>query len=182
MRIHLLPILLVLLSFSSCQKNDDLIIQVKNVSFQAASTENEYHTPLPTTDPISSSHFVLIVNWEIERNDADYDPVETTVINTNPIDSIRIWSDQTFAGKSPGSSLNTLFKEYYSSYVTAEPLAENGGLTYFSAHNTFEEPLRKRSFLLPNAWIAPGTYDLHFRCVLKNGTVLFNSLPNVIIK
>ncbi|MGV3612075.1 MAG: hypothetical protein ACO1N0_14045 [Fluviicola sp.] len=185
MKIHLLTFILLLLFVSSCQKNDDLLIGVRSVSFQAASTENEYFTPLPVSaaDSITTDHFVLQVNWDIERlNDAGYDPVETTVINTNPVDSIKIWSDQTVAGRSPGSSLNTLFEQYYSSYVAAKPLKEDGGLIYFSAHDTFDEPLRKISFLNPNTWIAPGTYNFHFRCVFRNGGVQENTIPHVVLK
>ena len=182
MKIHFLPLILILIFVSSCQKNEDLIIKVRNVSFQTASNENEFMTPVPTTDSIPGSHFVLHVNWDIERTDVSYDPVETTVINENPIDSIQIWSGQTIAGRNPGSSLNTLFTQYYSPNVTPQPLKENGGLIYFSAFNTFEEPLRKHSYLYPTVQITPGNYDLSFRCVLRDGTILSNSLSNVIIK
>ncbi|TSJ47591.1 hypothetical protein [Fluviicola chungangensis] len=183
MKISFLPATLLLVFFSSCQKNDDLIIQVRNVSFQTASTENEFHAAIPTTDSISAPHFILNVNWDIERtNDADYDPVETAVINENPVDSIKIWSDQSIAGRSPGSSLNTLFTQYYSFNVAAKPLTENGGLIYFSMFNSFDEPLRKVSFLQPTVQIESGTYDFYFRCVLRDGTVISNSLTHILIK
>ncbi|WP_341901061.1 hypothetical protein [Fluviicola taffensis] len=176
--------IIILLAFCSCQENDDLVISVKNVSFKAASTENEYAVPMVSTDSISSSHFLFEVNWDIQRTDVGYDPVETTVINSNPVDSIKIWSDQIVAGRNPGNSLNTLFYQQIYSLSVSEPdlLEENGSLIYNSSFDTFEEPLRKVSYLIPNFQINPGTYNFYFRCILRNGTILSSSLPNVIIK
>lgn len=104
------------LLLTSCQDNEDLVIKVKNVAFTATKLQSTDGLPFTIEDSISGDHFGFRSEWEIESNmnDVGFDPVETSVRNVNYVKEFKISSDQTVCGRSPGSSLNSLFNLYYS--------------------------------------------------------------------
>jgi hypothetical protein len=170
-----------ILLFASCQENDDLVYQVNGVEFTATKLQSTDGSPFTIEDSISGSHFGFRIHWDAESNNEPYDPVETTVRVLNPVTEFKIWSNQTVSGRSPGSSLNTLFNIFYREKMEEKPLEADGGLDYLTNSNDNFSQVES-SFLKAKTIIAPGSYDFYIRSKLSNGTVLVDTIPDVKIK
>jgi hypothetical protein len=170
-----------ILLLTACQENDDLVIEIKTVSFSPTKLQSTDGLPFTIEDSINGAHLGFRINWEVESNNEPYDPVETTVRIKNRVADFKIWSNQTISGRSPGSSLNTLFNIYYKENIDERQLAANQGLGYLADVTEVSGPVIS-SLLKAKTTITPGGYDFYFRSELLDGTVLLDSAINVKIR
>ncbi len=169
------PLLLLL---ASCQENEDLVIEIKKVTFSATKLQSTDGLPFTIEDSINGSHLGFRINWEAESNHAPYDPVETTIRIKNKVTDFKITSNQTISGRPPGTSLNSLFNIYFEKKVDEKPLTGNHGLDYYAEITDIYGPFVS-SMLKAKTTIDPGGYNFYFRSELEDGTVLLDSLINI---
>jgi len=175
-------ILFLTLLIVSCEFQHDRVVEftIKSIGFSPATTETPTEEPQQANGPISADNFSIQYYYEIELGgEGDY--IEDPIINMNPIDTFKIWSPQTFAGRAPFSSLNTLFvnkPDPYNTYNMHEDLLIDPTFNF-----DIEDVHHQMGYLLStNTTISPGTYDLYFRCKFRNGMVILDSLMNIEIQ
>ena len=171
----------LLLLLASCQENEDLVIEIKKVSFSATKLQSTDGLPFTIEDSINGSHLGFRINWEVESNKAPYDPVETTIRIKNKVTDFKISSNQTISGRRPGTSLNSLFNIYFEEKVDEEQLTGNHGLNYYAEISDIYGPFVS-SMLKAKTTLSPGGYNFYFRSELEDGTVLMDSTINLKIK
>lgn len=178
MKISLILILSALMV--SCEFQHDRVVEftVTSIGFSPATTETPTGNPEQATGPITAANFSIQYYYEIKLGgEGDY--IEDPIINMNRIDSFMVWSPQTFSGRAPYTSLNTLFSNYpdpYNSYS----VYENGSLLIDPVFGFDNDVYHQTGYLVStNAAIEPGTYDLYFRCKFHDGTQVLDSLINI---
>ncbi len=170
--------LIITAVITSCEFQHDRVVEftVKSMGFSPATTETATGEPEQANGTITAASFAIQYYYEIELGgEGDY--IEDPIINMNPIDTFKIWSPQTFAGRAPFSSLNTLFvnkPDPYNSYNM------DGSLFIDPNFNFDIDVYHQTGYLLStSATIDPGTYDLYFRCHFKDGSVVLDSLIDI---
>lgn len=168
-----------LILLTSCQENDDLVYQIYGVGFSATKLHSNDGLPFTIEDSINGSHFGFRINWNVESNNAPYDPVETSVRVLNPILEFKITSDKTIAGIPPGNPLNSLFYIYYAEDLDEVQLP--GYLNYITESKDHFSHIES-SFLKAKTQISAGNYDFYFRSKFSEGAIVFDTIKNVKIK
>ncbi len=168
-----------LLLFVSCQENDDLVYEIHGVGFSATKLQSNDVLPFTIEDSINGSHFGFRIHWDAESNNAPYDPVETSIRQLNGVKEFSITSNQTFAGRSPGNPLNSIFYIYFAENLD-EIVLENGLPYYTDSFDHFYQ--EKSSLLKAKSEIDPGNYTFYFRTKFYDETVILDTLTNIKIK
>ena len=176
-------ILLIAILILSCEAQHNRVVEftVTSIGFSKATTETQTGEPEQANGPINAAHFSIQYYYEIALGGkGDY--IEDPIINKNQIDTFQIWSPQTFAGRAPFSSLNTLFLNKPNPYRTYDVYEDR----YLLIEPTFGfdmDVYHQIGYLVSNnATIASGNYDLYFRCKFRNGNVVLDSLMNIEIE
>src|SRR6218665_349031 len=176
-------ILLLLAFILSCEFQHDRVVEftIKSIGFSPTTTQTPTGKPEQANGPITAANFAIQYYYELELGGkGDY--IEDPIINMNPIDTFQIWSPQTFSGRAPFSSLNTLFVNQPNPYNTYTMYEDN----YLLIDPTFYfdmDVYHQTGYLVStNATINPGSYDLYFRCKFRDGSVVLDSLIDVVIQ
>jgi hypothetical protein len=179
MKIGLIVFLLALISSCEFHNNRVAYIKITSLGFSPATTGTTDGEPIQATGPIPAANLAIQFYYDYERS-GDGDAYEDGITNLNPIVKFQIWSPQTFSGRAPNTSLNTLFKNKL--YLT--PLIEDGELEISTTVISIDQqyPPKIGYLLSTNSSITPGNYDLYFRCEFHDGSVILDSIMNLEIE
>ena len=179
MKIGLIILLLTFVSSCELHNNRVAYIKITTLGFSPATTETPDGEPIQATGPIPGANLAIQFYFDYERS-GDGDPFEDGITNLNPIVKFQIWSAQTFSGRAPNTSLNTLFKNR----LSFTPLVEDGELEISTSVISIDQqyPPKIGYLLSTNSTITPGNYDLYFRCEFHDGSIILDSIVNLEIE
>lgn len=178
----LLIILFCLLLSSCLRKYDVAKFEVQSLSLLAATTATNNGMPVPTSNPVLRRLFALEVQFEVTDNleSIQYDSHESNIVNTNNIDSLRIWSDQPFSGTPAGMPVNQHFYVLFDHYKDAFRL-ETGKQITLSRKGDKLPYYPKVDFICDSEPI-PGNYKFYTEFYFENGTTLKDSTGLIVIE
>ncbi len=183
MKISLIILLTIFISCCELPNHRVAYFKITSLKFSPTTTiQANNEDPHQVSGPIPAADFAIQFIYDYERS-GNGDAFEDGLTNLNPIVKFQIWSPQTFSGRAPNTSLNSLFKNRISSNKIVL-LVEDGELEIrnfvISIHQQY---LPKIAYLLPdNTSIAAGNYDLYFRSQFKDGSIILDSIMDIEIQ
>jgi hypothetical protein len=147
------------------------------LDLEGARTTNGY--PEMTTVPTSVDLFGLKLNlFPVEgENEEDHDYNEGTLVNTNPIIGMKVWSNAVYDTVQPGGNLNAYFWHFKGNYFNVDSITQVGAI-YPRADlypNYGDQPYPSYTYLIARTPPAPGNYRFFVRLILKDSTTFVDS-------
>lgn len=178
----LLIIPLSLLASSCVHKYDTAKYEIQSIRLLAATTATNNGMPAVTNDTIPRKLLALEVQFAITDNLASiqYDSHESSIVNTNTIDSLRIWSNQTFSGTPAGMPINQHFYALFEHYENAFRLETGKRLT--PSRRSDKLPYYQKVDFICDSDPAPGNYLFYTEFYFENGTTMKDSTGLIVIE
>lgn len=168
---------------SSCIREYDVAkFEIQHLKVYAATTATNNGMPVRTDDPVARKLFALNVQFDISDNleSIQYDSHESSIVNTNGIDSLRIWSDQPFSGIPAGMPINQHFYILFDQYEDAFR-AETGKRISLAKRND-AVPYYSQLYFICDSEPAAGNYTFYTRFYFENGTTLTDSTGLIVLE
>jgi hypothetical protein len=164
--------------FGACLNDDkDYYFSYTGLNLEGARTTNGY--PEMTTAPTSVQLFGLKLNlFPVEGdNEYEYDYNEGTLVNTNPIVGMKIWSNEMYDTVQPGGNLNAYFLHFKGNYFSVDSISQTGAIQPIA--NNYPEysdhPYAAYTYLIARTPPSPGSYRFFVRLTLNDGTIFTDS-------
>jgi len=174
---------LLLALLSSCLHDYEMAVYTIN-SFELlpATTATFNGKPAYYSNTIDKDLFALELNFQISSNlnDIDYDPNESTSETTNPIDSVRVWSNSTFSGKPAGTALNACFYVLTETYNNAYRLNSNAFLSLSNSQK--EEAFYSKIHFVCDSEPTAGNYKFYTQLFFRDGTSMIDSTQQITLE
>ncbi|WP_300664215.1 hypothetical protein [Fluviicola sp.] len=178
----LLIIPFCLLLNSCLRKYDVAKFEIQSLSLSAASTATNNGMPVATNNPVPRKLFALEIQFEISDNlgSITYDSHESSIDNTNNIDSLRIWSNQPFSGTPAGTPVNEHFYALFDHYENAFRIQTGKPISIIRRNNTI--PYYSKAYFICDSEPAAGNYKFYTEFYFENGTTMKDSTALIVIE